>query len=317
MEQRLAVVVVNWEQARRSLACLRSVLAAGGPHTIALLVDNGSAESLAELQVQLPSVQVVRLQENAGYAAACNAGAAEAIARGASHLLFINNDTTLAPGALDALMSASEQHPDAILAPKIVYAANPERVWSAGGAVRRPWMQNSHLGQDERVGAHSSPRRVDWATGCALFCPAGTFRKVGPFDSGLFLYIEDLDWCLRAARLGVEIWFEPAAVILHEVSASTGGLPEPDILYYGCRNTYRIAFRHSRGFRRTAMAISFAWTVGKAGVRNATSGAHRRDPLYRARTRALVDVVAGRTGPAPSELSRSRSMPSVATVQAR
>jgi GT2 family glycosyltransferase len=296
--QKLAVVVVNWEQAGRSLACLRSVLSAAGPDTFAVLVDNGSTESLAELKVQLPSVRVVRLEENRGYAAACNAGASYAIAAGATHLLFLNNDTTLAPGAVYALMAAAAQHPGAILAPQIVYAADPHRVWSAGGAVRWPWMENSHLGQDGDAGAHSTPRRVDWATGCALFCSAGTFRRVGQFDEGLFLYMEDLDWCLRAARLGVEVWYEPAAVVLHEVSASTGELPAPDILYYGCRNTYRVAFRHNRGPRRVAMAAGFAWTLGKAGVRNAISGAHRRDPLYQARTRALVDVVAGRTGPA-------------------
>jgi len=208
-------------------------------------------------------------------------------------------------------------HPDAILAPKIVYAADPQRVWSAGGAVRRPWMENSHLGQDDDSGAHSTPRRVDWATGCALFCSTRTFTKVGPFDEALFLYMEDLDWCLRAARLGVEVWYEPEAVVLHEVSASTGSLPQPDILYYGCRNTYRVALRHNRGVRRGAMAISVAWTLGKAGVRNAISSGHRRDPLYRARTRALVDVVAGRSGPAPRELSQVRAMPPAATAPAR
>jgi GT2 family glycosyltransferase len=315
--QKLAVVVVNWEQAGRSLACLRSVLSAAGPDMLAVLVDNGSAESLAELQVHVPSVRVVRLDENRGYAAACNAGASYAISGGATQLLFLNNDTTLAPGAVYALMTAAEQHPDAILAPQIVYAADPHRVWSAGGVVRRPWMVNNHVGQGDDARAHSVPQRVDWATGCALFCSAGTFRKVGPFDEGLFLYMEDLDWCLRAARLGVEIWYEPASIVLHEVSASTGELPAPDILYYGCRNTYRVAFRHNRGPRRVAMAAGFAWTLGKAGVRNAISGAHRRDPLYQARTRALVDVVAGRTGPAPQELSQLRSRPPVATAQAR
>ncbi|HZK73370.1 MAG TPA: glycosyltransferase family 2 protein [Clostridia bacterium] len=315
MADRLGVVVVNWEQAGRSLACLSSVLSAGVPDPLTVLVDNGSTESLAEIQQRLPSIHVVRLDENRGYAAACNAGASHAIAGGATHLLFLNNDTTLAPGSLSALMAAGKRRPDAILAPKIVYSADPTRVWSAGGVVRRPWMVNSHLGQDDDAGAHSEPRRVDWATGCALFCSAATLGKVGPFDEGLFLYMEDLDWCLRATRLGVEIWYEPTAVVLHEVSASAGALPRPDVLYYGCRNTYRVAFRHSLGLQRGPMAINLAWTLGKVAARNAFSGAHRRDALYRARTRALIDLVTGRKGPAPRDLSLLVAPPPAVTAQ--
>jgi GT2 family glycosyltransferase len=315
MAVRLGVVVVNWEQAGRSLTCLRSVLSAANPDVIAVLVDNGSTESLAELQVRVPSVRLVRLEENRGYAAACNMGASYALAAGATHLLFLNNDTTLAPGALNALMVAAERHPDSILAPKVVYSGDPQRLWSAGGVVRRPWMVNTHIGQDDDAEAHSVSRRVDWATGCALFCSAGTFQKVGPFDEGLFLYMEDLDWCLRAERLGVEVWYEPEAVVLHEVSASAGGLPQPEVLYYGCRNTYRVAFRHSPRLQRGPMAITFAWTLGKAAVRNAVSSSHRKDPLYRARTRALTDLVTGRTGPAPSELRRLGAQAPVATSQ--
>jgi GT2 family glycosyltransferase len=299
----VGVVVVNWEQASKSLTCLRSVLAAGGVRVLAVLVDNGSTESLAEIEECLPDVRLVRLRSNLGYAAACNAGASRALAEGAQHLLFLNNDAQLEGGTLGALMAANARHPDAIIAPKIVYAEDPEHLWSAGGDVRRPWMQNRHFGQGELAVNHSVSRRVGWATGCALFCSARTFQRVGPLDEGFFLYLEDVDWCLRAGRFGVEVWYEPDAVILHEVSATTSRLPEPDVLYYGCRNTYRVAFRHSPALLRGGMAINVAWTLTKVVLRNAVSSSHRNDPLYRARTQALFDFVFGRKG--------ARSQPAV------
>lgn len=313
MSARIGVVVVNWEQAERSATCLRSVLAGSGSDVLAILVDNGSRRSFDVSREQLSSVYLARLSENRGYAAACNFGARLAIEAGVSYLLLLNNDTTLAPGALDALLAAADRHPDSILAPMIVFSSDPGRVWSAGGTLHRPWMENSHLGQGDDVNRHATERRVDWATGCALFCSAKTFVNVGGLDEGFFLYLEDLDWCLQAARKGIDVWFEPAAVVTHDVSASTSALPAPEVVYYGCRNTYRVALRHNTGPRRILLALALVWTTGKAVLRNAISPNHRRDPTYQARTRALLDVVRGRTGPAPVIWSRRHS-PEIAPV---
>ena len=67
----------------------------------------------------------------------------------------------------------------------------------------------------------AAPRRVGWAVGCALVARTDTLRRLGPFDERLFLYGEDLDLGLRAARAGVETWFWPGARVLHHRGHST------------------------------------------------------------------------------------------------
>ncbi|HEX2681129.1 MAG TPA: glycosyltransferase family 2 protein, partial [Candidatus Dormibacteraeota bacterium] len=183
-------------------------------------------------------------------------------------------------------------------------------VWSAGGALRRPWMENHHIGRDEPAASHSISRRVDWATGCAFFCAVETYERVGRLDEGFFLYLEDLDWCLRAARRRVEVWYIPEAVVQHEVSATTRHLPRPEVLYYGCRNTYRVAFRHNGRWRRFAMLPGFLITLARVAGRNATSSSYRRDAFYRARSLAILDFALGRTGACPA------SVPGVGAVPA-
>lgn len=296
------VVVVNWNDAARTARCLRS-LAAGDPVPHVYVVDNASADDPGELlRAELPSVRLVRLAVNRGYAAGCNAGAAIALEQGADHLLFLNNDTEVEPSTVRALQQAAVRHPDAILGPTIVFAAHPDRVWSAGGAVRRPWMVNWHLGQGEPVDRHRESKRIDWTTGCAMFVTARTFRRLGPFDESLFIYLEDLDWCLRATRLGIETRLVADAILRHDVSATTSRLPVPAVLYYGCRNTYRIAFRHATAPRRVAMLPPLLLTVVKLALRNAFWPERRSDPQYRARTVAILDFMRGRTGPRQAAL---------------
>lgn len=304
-------MVVNWNDAERSVRCLESVRKSW-PEAILVLVDNGSQEDPGPALGAGPlGVTLLKLGSNFGYAAGCNAGTGAAIAAGASHVLLLNNDATLEEGSIPALLAAAGRHPGSIIAPLIVYADRPDRVWSAGGYVNRPFFDNHHHGKGEPVSAHFEERRVDWATGCALFFEAACFRRVGPLDEAYFLYLEDTDWCLRAARVKVETWLAPAAVVRHEVSASVEALPSWQLRYYAHRNHYRLALRHATGWAKPLVLGDALWTLFKAGLRSAISAGHRRDGYYHARTRGVADFLRGRVGPATVS-----SVPAAAAVVA-
>jgi GT2 family glycosyltransferase len=293
----VGVVVVNWNDAVASAECIRTVAASDYDGALVLiLVDSGSqTDPGPEARAAAPDVEVLRVP-NRGYAAACNRGAALAIERGADHILFLNNDALLEAGALTALVAAAAAHPAAILAPKIVYQRRQAEVWSAGGYVTRPWLKNHHLGIGADTSHHVVERRVDWATGCALFAPVDVYRRLGPWDEGYFLYLEDTDWCLRGAARGVPTWFIPAAVVRHRVSASVSRLSEARRRYYAHRNHYRFAFRHANWWERPLILGDAIWTLAKSGLRSLLSAETRRDPVYHARTLGVVDFLRGRTG---------------------
>jgi len=294
----VAAVVVNYNDPTASLRCLRSIREAS-PETLLVLVDNGSREDCRDaVREQLPEAVVVRLARNVGYAGGCNAGVASAFDRGAAYVLMLNNDTTLEPGTIDALLRAAHEHAGAILAPKILYADGSERIWSAGGRISGPLLRNEHVGQGEPSSAHSVAQAVSWATGCALFVSHETYRRVGPMDEGYFLYLEDVDWCLHATAVGVPTWFVPDAVIHHDVSRTLRSSEwADDVRYYAYRNGYRLAFRHGGLWTRPLVIGDAIWTLAKAAIRSATSKDHRHNAHYHVRTRAVLDFMRGRSGP--------------------
>jgi GT2 family glycosyltransferase len=308
------VVVVNWNDLQSSLRCLGSIRAAG-PDALLVLVDNASdSDPSGPVGRAFPEAEVVRLETNRGYAGGCNAGAERALARGAEHVLFLNNDAFIDEGTIPALLEAERVHPDAILGPKIVYSEQPETVWSAGGEVSGPLLRNRHIGEGEPARDHQVDRRVRWTTGCALFVSASCFRRIGPLDERYFLYLEDTDWCLRAAELGVETWFVAGAVVRHEVSRT---LRSPAlssyVRYYAYRNQYQLAIRRSAVGWWPLVVADAVWTLVKAGIRSALSPGYRGDSYYHARTRGVRDFLLGRSGPMPVAAAPAGRVPEAVT----
>lgn len=308
------MIVVNWNDLGASVECLRSVLQAS-PDAMPILVDNGSPEdATAECRRLLPGVRVLRLSENRGYAGGCNAGAEAAIADGAGYLLLLNNDTVLEADTIPALLRAHERHPDTILAPKIVYADAPEVVWSAGGRVWGALLENEHVGKGDDTSLHTRPGPVDWASGCALFLSVDTYRRLGPMDERYFLYLEDVDWCLRGRRAGIATWFVPEAVVRHQVSRTLRSERwSPHVRYYAYRNKYGLALRQGRPALRPLVIADAVWTLLKALARSALSSPYRRDAYYHMRTRAVLDFLRGRWGPLPAP-SAAPAVPAVGAV---
>jgi GT2 family glycosyltransferase len=263
------------------------------------VVDNGSTENEAvRLAAEFPAIRTVRLPENSGYAAAANAGVRAAAAAGHTAVLLLNNDTTVADDALLRLEESARTFGQrAIVAPLITTPSGA--VWSAGGSLRWPWVAGEHVGLGAEPSVFTEPRRVDWASGCALFFAVSAFEAIGDFDERYFLYLEDMDWCLRARRAGYEIWCAPSARISHEVTKTVNAMDPRITRYYAYRNFYLTGLRHAPVRWRVWLAGHLVVSLVKVSARNAFSARHRADSLYNARTRGILDFIRGRTGKAP------------------
>lgn len=296
-----AAIVVNWNGVETTRACVASLLASTYPETRICVVDNGSEiDEAAILAREFPGIDVLRLPDNIGYGGAVNAGARRAEAAGARYLCMLNNDTRVEPDFIGALVAGSAQlvRP-AILTPLIL---RPDgRVWAAGGRLRWPNVAGEHIGIGGDPDEHRAGGPVDWASGCALFAPVEAFQQAGPLDERYFLYLEDIEWCLRARRRGVPTVYVPEARVWHAVTRTIGRIDPRISRYYAYRNYYLLGFQHSNPLWRAWFAAHLGFTLAKAGLRNLLSAGHRSDTFYNARTRALVDVLAGRVGKAPYE----------------
>jgi len=260
-------------------------------------LDRSFAASLAPL-----AIEVHRSERNLGFARGCAWGISLALERAADFILLLNNDVTVEPSFLDALLGATRQSPGAgVWCPQIVSMADPRRIWYAGGAFSL-WSGVPTQEARSRSGAalRGQPRDVDYATGCAMLIDPDVVRAVGSFDPEFFMYCEDLDFSLRARRAGFRIVFVPASLVRHAI------MPESDReslrIYYSTRNLLRVMRRHAAWYQWPGFVVSFL--VRWVGFFTLLACLRRRPHVVRALLAGIVDFAEGRVGEATSSAAK-------------
>ena len=236
---RLVAVVLSWNGREDTLAALESLR---GIETV--VVDNGSTDGSAEAVAErFPDVELIRTGVNLGFAGGNNVGIRRALDRGAHWVLLLNNDATAQPGLAEALEAAAAVRPDAgVLACKVLFA-DSERIWYGGAGF------NAYVGRSRHAGfgdpdAPGELADVERATGTGMAVSRAAIEAAGLLDEELFLYAEDLEWCLRIREAGFAVVYVPDARVRHRVSASSGGAGSPTTSYYETRNMLAVVERH-------------------------------------------------------------------------
>ncbi|KAB1071983.1 glycosyltransferase family 2 protein [Methylobacterium planeticum] len=200
----LVAVVVAHDSAEALPACLAALAA---EHVPALVVDNASRDGSAAL-AEAAGAAVVRNARNEGYGRASNLGVRAA--ERAVHVLILNPDVVLRPGAVDALLAAAEAYPDAgLYAPRIV---EPDgRFFYQARSYLAPYLQNP----TGRLALPSGDACAPFLSGACLMARRDLFLARGGFDEEIFLFYEDDDLCRRFAEAGRALVHVHDAVVLH------------------------------------------------------------------------------------------------------
>ena len=236
----VCVVVLTWNRREETLECLRSLARITEPEVRVILVDNGSSDGTAEaVREEFPGIELIETGENLGYTGGNNVGIRRALDLGAEYVLILNNDTIVAPGFVRELLAvASRSERIGFVSPKIYFMDPPDRIWFAGA---RYWAWCGYgrmVGYREKDrGQYDQVREIDRPCGCAMLVSRAVCREAGLLDPGLFLYVDEVEWALRARRLGFRSYIAPGAKVWHKVSSSSGGEGQPDAIYYSVRNT--------------------------------------------------------------------------------
>lgn len=263
---RLGVVVLNYNGAVDTLACLASLTPQLGRDDQVMVVDNFSREEDRTTLVSAveglgdPRLELVLGRANLGFAGGNNLGLERLAAQGFEYALLLNNDTVLEPSALDSLLDGARRAGADLAGPKILYFDAPQVVWHGAG-----WY--SPLRQGPFVPSHRRPDAGDtntteasFLTGCALLLSRRAHETLGPLDDGYFFYFEDWDYCYRAARRGLRVIYVPASRVLHKVSRASGGWSNAFSLYHQGRGRARFLRKHVAGWRN-AGAVAYLLTV--------------------------------------------------------
>ena len=243
----VTAVVINWRLQEATLRCLDSLTQLAPPCHI-IVVDNGSGDGSADtIACHCPEVELLRLSANIGFGAACNLAIRRALADTAcDFVLLLNNDATIDRRALACLLLAAQTCPDGgIFGPKIYEHNGASTIWYAGARRRRGVLAAAGTGRGEIDGGQfERQREVDYVFGAAMLVRRTVFERVGLFDERFFLYMEDLDLCLRAQAAGFKLVFVPQAHVHHIGSASTSSNRELRT-YHQVKSTIAFLRKHT------------------------------------------------------------------------
>lgn len=241
------VVVLNWNRPEDTRLCVESLQVSDYPALRILVVDNGSDENkYEELCAAVRGVEVVRSEDNLGFAAGNNIGIRHALERDADYVLLVNNDTVIDPKMVGMLVEVMERDSAfGVAGPIIYYMDQPEDVWFAGYRIKGELYV---LRRGLRLEPPLQPiEEVDFVSGCGMLLRREMVEGVGMFSPEYFMYYEDLDLCLRAKRAGWRIACVTGASMWHKVSASSGGSESPMKQYHQVRSSLIFYRRYTRG----------------------------------------------------------------------
>ena len=236
---KVAVIIPNYNGKKYLADCLKSLRKQTFKDFCVIIVDNASTDGSIELVEKefasqitdaasaeansaktLPPIQIVRLQENTGFANAVNVGIRAA--GEAKYAFLLNNDTRCDEGAIETLVKTLDNHPRIFSAQaKMLQFKDTSKIDDAGdyycalGWAYAPSKDKDSSRYNKRISVTSA------CAGAAMY-RMEAFDEIGLFDEAHFCYLEDVDIGYRARLFGYHNVMEPEAIVYHAGSASSG-----------------------------------------------------------------------------------------------
>lgn len=237
----VAVVILNWNGKKFLEQFLPFVTASTWQNKRIIVADNASTDdSVAYVQQYFPSVEIMRSNENYGFAKGYNFFLKQIEA---DYYVLLNSDVEVVPGWIEPIIELMESNPAiAACQPKLLAYHNKhlfEYAGAAGGwidAYGYPFSRGRVFDVlEEDKGQYNDAGPVFWASGAAMFVKANLFHEMNGFDEFFFAHQEEIDLCWRLQRHGYLIYVCPQSVAYH-VGGGTLPSGNPQKVYLNFRN---------------------------------------------------------------------------------
>ncbi len=273
--QDLAVVIVSWNVKallRQCLLSLSASTASSSPSCQIIVVDNASTDGSVDMvRGDFPGVTLIANPSNSGFVQGCNQGAAASNSR---YILLLNPDTEVIGDALPLMVDYMDGHPAVgVLGPRLLFPdgqvqSSRRRFPTVATAffestVLQQWFPRHRLLSRYYMldTSDDATQEVDWVTGACMCIRREAWDQVGPLDTDLFMYSEELDWCCRAKQAGWRAVYYPEAAVVHHEGQSSGQVVAARHVYFQSSKVHYFR-KHHGAFWSEALRIFLLATYG-------------------------------------------------------
>ena len=274
----LSIIIVNWKSQAFVNACLTSIFTTSSTLSYeVIVVDNASYDGCAEMVASaFPQVLFVKSERNLGFAGANNLAFAQSHGR---NILFLNPDTEVLGQAIQQLVSSLESLPDAGMVG--AHLLNSDLTLQTTCITSIPSISNQVLSSDilrktfpkwplwgmkplfEDI---HNPAKVEAISGACMLAKREVVERINAFSTNYFMYLEDMDLCLKVVRSGWNIYYVPDAMIVHHAGGSSSSRQENNFSSIMTRESLITFFKLYRGtlyalLYRLSMALLAIWRM--------------------------------------------------------
>lgn len=223
----IAVIIVSFNTKEVLKNCLRSIFKKKWTNNLrVIVVDNASSDGSAQMVgEEFPEVKLILNKTNSGFAAGNNLGIK---AVKADYYLLLNSDTLVSEGSMDKLVAFASSGQFAIASCQLAFADGsfqsnagqlptpfPVLAWLTGfdDILKKFVKFSSYQARDRKY--YQQDREVGWVSGSVMLISKEAINKIGLLDEDIFMYGEDVEYCLRAKKAGLKVGWTKQAEITH------------------------------------------------------------------------------------------------------
>lgn len=248
--KKVAVVILNWNGRKLLEEFLPSVANFTNTEIADIIIaDNNSTDDSVEfLSSYYPTLEVIALPQNYGYADGYNKTLK---LLNHEYYVLLNSDVEVTANWLDPLYQYIEQHTDvAAIQPKVLAQRNKscfEYAGAAGGFIDKlgyPFCRGRIFNQVEKdTDQYNTPLEIFWATGACLFIRSSDYWNAGGLDASFFAHMEEIDLCWRLNARGRKLVCLSESTVYH-VGGATLQEESPRKTFLNFRNNLLMLYKN-------------------------------------------------------------------------
>ncbi len=218
---RVALLILNWNTKHYLRQFLPSILSTTYAEKEIYVIDNNSSDgSITMLRNEFPTVNIIEMHDNKGYATGYNICLQQVQA---DYYILVNSDIEVTPSFIEPVIELMESEDSiGICQPKLLSLDNKnmfEYAGACGGWIDRlgyPFTRGRVLLTiEEDSMQYEDVTQLFWATGACMFIKDTVYKKIGGFYDYYYMHQEDIDLCWRAQNAGFKIYVCPQSVVYH------------------------------------------------------------------------------------------------------